>query len=83
MGLLAALLAALPVGAQTVGTITLKGDVDDKPVTHFSDKDGFNVVTIEVKDPDLSPVRSATASFAALSMEADGRTVLPTEDFPL
>ncbi len=59
VGLLVALLPALPTGA-VAGTITLKG-ADNKAATHFSANDGHNVVTIEVKDADLSKTRTGMA----------------------
>ena len=60
VGLLAALLPALPTGA-AVGKIALSGG--SGVGQYFSDRDGFNVVTIGVTDDDLSPARVGKARY--------------------
>ena len=57
LGLLAALVPLATAGAVT-GTVTLDGGYKGM---YFSDRPGKNVVTIDVKDADLSPVRVGTA----------------------
>ena len=59
VGLLAALLPALPTGA-VAGVVTLSGGEKGQ---YFSDNTGENVVTIHVEDEDLSPVREGTARY--------------------
>ncbi len=59
MGLLAALLPALPTGA-VAGVVTLSGGEKGQ---YFSDQPGNNVVTIHVMDEDLSPPRVGKARY--------------------
>ena len=61
MGLLAALLPALPTGAVEAGKVTLSGGEKGQ---YFSDNTGNNVVTISVEDEDLSPPRGGKARYA-------------------
>ena len=59
LGLLIALVPLASAGAVT-GTVTLMGGADGKG-QFFSDRTGYNIVTIQVKDADLSPARPGTA----------------------
>ena len=63
VGLLAALLPALPTGA-AVGKIALSGG--SGVGQYFSDRDMFNVVTIGVTDDDLSPARVGKARYGGV-----------------
>ena len=67
MGLLAALLPALPTGA-AAGVVTLTGG---EKGLYFSDNTGNNVVNIQVRDDDLSPARSGKARFTNHAANAD------------
>ncbi len=62
VGLLAALLPALPTGA-VAGVVTLTGGADGKGA-FFSDNMGNNVVKIQVTDDDLSPARIGKARYS-------------------
>ncbi len=57
------LIAMLPIGpaSAAVGTVGVTGGDDGK---FFSDKTDFNIVTLSVTDPDLSPLGSANARFS-------------------
>ncbi len=57
LGLLAALVPLATAGAVT-GTVTLSGGEKGQ---FFSDRTGYNIVTIDVKDADLTPARIGTA----------------------
>jgi hypothetical protein len=59
VGLLAALLPALPTGA-AAGAVSLTGGEKGQ---YFSDNAGNNVVNIWVEDPDLSPASSGKARY--------------------
>ena len=59
LGLLIALLPLAPAGAVT-GTVKLIGGAEKKG-QYFSDQTDYNVLRIEVKDADLTPLRVGTA----------------------
>ena len=72
--ILAIAVSALAVGnlmarpsSQTAGTVTLSGGVELSLVTgkprFYSDKTNFNVITGDITDADLSPVRAGTVRF--------------------
>ena len=61
LGLLIALVPLAPAGA-VAGDVTLTGGADNKG-NFFSDRTGFNIVTIDVEDADLSPARVGKARF--------------------
>ncbi|MDE3268645.1 MAG: hypothetical protein OYI31_09385 [Chloroflexota bacterium] len=67
VGLLAALLPALPTGA-AAGVVTLTGGEKGQ---YFSDNTGNNVVNIQVRDDDLSPARSGKARFSNHTAKAN------------
>ena len=60
VGLLVALLPALPTGA-AAGVVTLTGG--DGKGQYFSDNTGSNIVNIQVTDEDLSPPRAGKARY--------------------
>ena len=60
VGLLAALLPALPTGA-VAGVVALSGGSDAGK--YFSDQAGYNLVKISVTDEDLSPARVGKARY--------------------
>ncbi len=80
MGLLVALLPALPTGA-VAGVVTLTGGEKGQ---HFSDKTENNVVNIQVKDDDLSPASSGKARYlshaASISFDLKASVVEGEED---
>ena len=70
--ILAIAVSALAVGnlmarpsSQTAGSVTISGGA--VAGTFFSDKAGFNVVTVKVVDADLSPQRVGSARFTGLA----------------
>ena len=70
--ILAIAISALAVGnlmarpsSQTAGSVTISGGA--VAGTFFSDKAGFNVVTVKVVDADLSPQRVGSARFTGLA----------------
>lgn len=69
VGLLVALLPALPAGA-AAGKVTLTGGADGKGA-FFSDNMGNNVVSIQVTDSDLSPARVGKARFPNHAADPD------------
>ena len=69
VGLLVALLPALPTGA-VAGTVALSGGAGGEGL-YFSDKTGNNLVNIGVTDEDLSPVRVGKARYLAPPSAAD------------
>ena len=56
LGLLVALVPLATVGA-VAGEVSLTGGAENKG-NYFSDRTGFNIVTIDVEDADLSPAQS-------------------------
>ena len=65
--------------AAVAGTVTLTGGESG---THYSDKQGFNIVTISVSDTDVSAERSGVARFTVASTTAqnvDGHTTFPLD----
>ncbi len=63
--------------AAVAGTVTLTGG---EAGTHYSDKQGFNIVTIAVADTDVSSERSGVARFLVANTGAnnvDGHTGFP------
>ena len=63
--------------AAVAGTVTLTGGESG---THYSDKQGFNIVTISVSDTDVSAERSGVARFTVTNTAAqnvDGHTGFP------
>ena len=62
LGLLMALVPLATAGA-VAGDVTLTGGADNKG-NFFSDRTGFNIVTIDVEDADLSPARVGKARFS-------------------
>ena len=65
------LIAMLPIGpaSAAVGTVGIAGGGEDGKF--FSDKTGFNVVTLSVTDQDLSPARIGYARFTFNSHDPD------------
>ena len=60
LGLLVALVPLATVGA-VAGEVSLTGGAEKG--NYFSDRTGFNIVTIDVEDADLSPARVGKARF--------------------
>ena len=75
------LIAMLPIGpaSAAVGTVGIKGGFDGK---FFSDKTGFNVVTLSVTDQDLSPARIGYARFTSSLDSRGGRNRVRPEKRP-
>ena len=69
LGLLIALVPLASAGA-VAGVVTLSGGEKGQ---FFSDRPGENVITIQVKDADLSPTRKGTARLN----NASAQTILP------
>ena len=72
LSIMAVLISVLALGnlmarpsSQTAGSVTISGGA--LAGTFFSDKPGFNVVTVRVADADLSPQRVGSARFTGLS----------------
>ncbi len=68
VGLLVALLPAIPTGA-VAGVVSLTGGAGGKGA-FFSDNDGYNVVNIQVTDADLSPARVGMARYRTHAADA-------------
>ena len=75
VGLLAALLPALPTGA-AAGRVTLSGGSEGQ---YFSDVMGKNIVTVSVTDADLSPVRYGKVRYGR-TVDGVAVSAVPTGD---